>query len=61
MLNHREMNVLNAYCEKYKIQNKSKFMREAIMTAILKRLDDDYPTLFAEPDPNLFNGENQAD
>ena len=56
MLNHRELNVLNAYCKKYKISNKSKFMREAIMTTILKKLDDDYPSLFAaEPEPNLFN------
>ena len=41
-------------CEKYKIRNKSKFMREAIMTEILKKFDDDYPTLFEFEKPNLF-------
>ena len=54
LFNHREQEAINLYCEKYKISNKSKFMREAIMTEILKRFDEDYPTLFEFEKPNLF-------
>ncbi len=59
MLNHREMNALNAFCKKYKISNRSKFMREAVMTAILKKFDEDYPSLFEQEEQNLFNGTGQ--
>jgi hypothetical protein len=59
MLNHREMNALNAFCKKYKISNRSKFMREAVMTAILKKFDEDYPSLFEQEEQNLFNRTGQ--
>lgn len=55
MLNRREMNALNAFCEKYKVSNRSRFFRETIMTHILKKFDEDYPTLFGEEEPTLFN------
>ena len=54
LFNQREQEAINLYCEKYKIRNKSKFMREAIMNEILKRFDEDYPTLFEFEKPNLF-------
>lgn len=54
LFNKREQEAINLYCEKYKINNRSKFMREAIMTEILKRFDEDYPTLFEFEKPNLF-------
>lgn len=54
MLNRKEMNALNAFCEKYKVSNRSRFMREAIMTHILRKFDEDYPTLFDDTEPNLF-------
>ena len=54
LFNRREREALNLYCEKYKIGNKSKFMREAIMTEVLKRFDEVYPTLFEFEKPNLF-------
>lgn len=54
LFNNREREAINLYCEKYKITNRSKFMREAIMTEILKRFDEDYPTLFEFEKPNLF-------
>jgi len=57
MLNSREMRAVNHYCEKYKVSNRSKFMRETIVTAILKRFDDDHPRLFdLDEKPNLFSG-----
>ena len=54
LFNNREQEAINLFCEKYKITNKSKFMREAIMTEILKQFDEDYPTLFEFEKPNLF-------
>jgi len=54
LFNQREQEALRHYCEKYEITNKSKFMREAIMTEVLKRFDEDYPTLFEFEKPNLF-------
>ncbi|MEX0986254.1 MAG: hypothetical protein WD052_02170 [Bacteroidales bacterium] len=52
--NQREKEAIELYCRKYKISNKSKFMRETILTEILKRFDEDYPTLFELEKPNLF-------
>lgn len=54
LFNHRETEAINLFCEKYNIRNRSKFMREAIITEILKRFDEDYPTLFEFEKPNLF-------
>ena len=53
-LNNRELKAIEAYCAKYKIKNKSRFMRETILTAVLKKFDEDYPTLFELEKPNLF-------
>jgi metal-responsive CopG/Arc/MetJ family transcriptional regulator len=44
--NNRELSAIESYCKKYRINNRSKFMREAIITSILKKFDEDYPTLF---------------
>ncbi len=54
LFNQREQEAINLYCEKYKIRNKSKFMREAILREVLQRFDKDYPTLFEFEKPNLF-------
>jgi len=53
LFNKRELNAINYYCRKYKIKNRSKFMRETIISAILQRFDEDHPSLF-EDQPNLF-------
>ncbi len=44
--NNKELNAIEVYCKRYRISNKSRFMRETIITAILKKFDDDYPTLW---------------
>jgi len=44
--NNRELSAIESYCKRYRINNRSKFMREAIITSILKKFDEDYPTLF---------------
>lgn len=46
LFNNRELKAIESYCSKYRISNRSKFMREVIITSILKKFDDDYPTLF---------------
>ena len=47
-LNEEEVKTFNRFLNKYHLNNKSHWMRETIMTAILKRLEEDYPTLFEE-------------
>lgn len=49
LLNSHECQALDKYFKKYKISNKSKFMREAIMKVVLKKFSDDYPTLWDQP------------
>ena len=46
LLNNKELKVFENYCRKYHVNNRSKLMREAIITFILKKLDEDYPKLF---------------
>lgn len=52
--NQREKEAIDFYCQKYGITNRSKFIRETILTEVLKRFDEDYPTLFELEKPNLF-------
>ncbi|MCQ2193799.1 MAG: hypothetical protein MJZ28_02500 [Paludibacteraceae bacterium] len=47
-LNDKEMAVLNRFYEKYKISNKTKWLRETIILTVLKRFEADAPTLFSE-------------
>jgi hypothetical protein len=44
--NDNELKVIAYYVAKYKIKNKSKLYREAIIATILRKMEDDYPTLF---------------
>ena len=44
--NDRELEVVNAFCKKYKIDNQSKFIREAVISTILRKTEEDHPTLF---------------
>jgi len=45
-LNDEENKALERYIAKYKVQNKSKFIRETLMIAIIRKLEEDHPTLF---------------
>jgi hypothetical protein len=49
-LNSEEYDFVSSYLKKYKIGNQSRWLRETILTHILKTLDQDYPTLFGEND-----------
>ena len=55
MLNSREARALGIYCSRYRVKNRSEFMRETIIKAILKRFEDEHPTLWEEPEPTLFD------
>jgi hypothetical protein len=46
MFNDMEMGVITNFCCKYKITKKTKFFRETIISAILQKMEEDYPTLF---------------
>lgn len=48
-LNDLEYNALMKYYKKYKVKNRARFLREAIMSIVLKKFEDDYPTLFDMP------------
>jgi len=54
LFNNRELKAIEAYCAKYKVDNKAKFMRETILSEVLRRFDEDYPSLFDFEKPNLF-------
>lgn len=45
-----EMRIIDRYLCKYKIANKSRWMRETLLAFIHQNLDQDYPTLFNEHD-----------
>jgi metal-responsive CopG/Arc/MetJ family transcriptional regulator len=44
--NDREYKVIGQFISKYRIKNKSKFFREAIIATILQKAEEDHPTLF---------------
>jgi len=46
MLNEREQRALDRFCDKYGIANRSRLIRETLMRAILKKIENDQPTLF---------------
>lgn len=47
-LNDKEYELITSYAKKYKIENRSRWIRETVLTHVLKNLDMDYPTLFGE-------------
>jgi hypothetical protein len=57
MLNDREMRALSIYCSRYRVKNKSEFLRETIMKAIIKRFEEEHPSLWEEFDTTLFSQE----
>lgn len=45
-LNDEENRALERFMCKYKVKNKSKFIRETLMMTIIKKFEEDHPTLF---------------
>jgi len=54
-LNPREARALNIYCKKFRVRNKSEFMRHTIMQAIIGRFDTEHPTLWEQGELTLFS------
>jgi hypothetical protein len=50
LLSDEEQQIVDRYLEKYKITNKSRWLREIILMFIHKNMEEDYPTLFGEHD-----------
>lgn len=48
MLTESECKLVNNYLKKYKISNKSRWLRETIIAHVLRTLEQDYPSLFSE-------------
>ena len=46
LLNESEQRALDRFCERYGITNRSRLVRETLMRAILKKIENDQPTLF---------------
>ena len=50
LMSEEEMRIVDRYLDKYKISNKSRWLRETILMFIHKNMEEDYPTLFGEHD-----------
>lgn len=50
LVSDEENKIIDDYLKKYKICNKSNWIRETLLAFIYKNLDEDYPTLFNEHD-----------
>lgn len=50
LMSEDEQQIVDRYLEKYKITNKSRWLRETVLMFILKNMEEDYPTLFGEHD-----------
>ena len=48
LVNSTERQTIENYLRKYRISNRSRWMRETLITFIIKNLDQDYPTLINE-------------
>lgn len=48
LVNSDEKRTIENYLRKYHIANRSNWMRKTLITFIINKLDQDYPTLFDE-------------
>jgi len=46
LFNAMEIDAINMYCKRYRIHNRSKFIRETIISKILRTIEQDHPKLF---------------
>lgn len=46
VFNSDEQKLIDNFCRRYSIKNRTKLFREAIITVILQKLEQDHPTLF---------------
>lgn len=48
LASREEKQAIESYLKKYRISNRSRWMRETLITFIMQKLGQDYPTLFDE-------------
>ncbi len=48
--NDKEMEAIDAYCKKYKVEGRAALIREMALRSVMGRFLDDYPTLFEKQD-----------
>ena len=46
LFNEKELSLINQFCDKYSVRNKSAFIRNIVISHILEQMDDNYPRLF---------------
>jgi len=51
--NNHELKAIDQYCQQFRVRNKAKFMREAIITEVLRKFDKHHASLF-DDHPRLF-------
>lgn len=54
LFNMPESKAIDHFCNKFRIKNRSKFMRKAIITEVLRKFDANYPSLFEDDQLTLF-------
>ncbi|MFW6389225.1 MAG: hypothetical protein ACOCZI_01195 [Marinilabiliaceae bacterium] len=59
LLNDKELEAFEVYCKRYKVKNKSRFMRESVMRTVMDQFMEDYPTLFEKKDLDRLRVENR--
>jgi len=58
-LNHREARALDIYCQRFRVNNRSEFMRRTIMQAIIGRFEAEHPSLWEQEELTLFSRESK--
>ncbi|MDR1417380.1 MAG: hypothetical protein LBJ57_08190 [Prevotellaceae bacterium] len=46
VFNNDEQKMIDYFCRRYGIKNRAKLFREAIITTMLQKMEQDHPTLF---------------
>ncbi len=59
LLNDKELEAFEVYCKRYRVKNKSRFMRESVMRTVMDKFMEDYPTLFEKKDLDRLRVENR--
>ncbi|MDR0711407.1 MAG: hypothetical protein LBF67_03545 [Prevotellaceae bacterium] len=44
--NSDEQKLIDNFCKRYSVKNRAKLFREAIITVMLQKMEQDHPTLF---------------
>ena len=50
LMSEEEVRIVDNYLKRYKITNKTRWLRETVLTFIHQKMEEDYPTLFNEHD-----------